>query len=252
MNVLIVEDEYSAAENLQYLIRKNFSNLNVVKVTESVTETIDFLSDGPTISLAFFDIHLGDGLSFEIFQRCRFEAPIIFTTAYDTYAIKAFEVNSIDYLLKPIREEDLIRGVQKFHSLKPQRTEAIDYTSLFNSFGFNSIKYLSTILIRKKDTILPVRVEDIAYFGIVFGLVKAFCHTGTTYTIDENLDELESRLDPSQFFRANRQFIVHKRSIVSLNVYFNGKLLLETKPKHSEQIVISKIKAPQIKDWLIS
>lgn len=252
MNVLIVEDEYSAAENLQYLIRKNFRYLNVVKVTESVSETIDFISEGPTISLAFFDIHLGDGLSFEIFQRCTFEAPIIFTTAYDTYAIKAFEVNSVDYLLKPIREEDLIRGVEKFKTLELLKPKAIDYTALFNSTGFNLNKYSSTILVRKKDKILPVRIDDIAYFGIVYRCVKAFSHNGTTYTIDENLDELESKLDPSQFFRANRQFIVHKRSIVSLSVYFNGKLILETKPKHSDPIVISKNKAPQIKDWLIS
>lgn len=250
MKVLIIEDEYSAVENLKHILNKIDSDIEVVQVLESVSETVEYLKNEPEIDLAFFDIHLGDGISFEIFSQVKFHFPIIFTTAYDNYAIQAFKVNSIDYLLKPILQDDLKLSIAKYKSLELNTKSAIDLNKLFHTLIPVSKKYKSSLLIRKKDSIFPIKVQDIAYLAIEHGVVKAFDVNGTIHIIDDNLDTLESQLDPNAFFRANRQFIIQKSCVESLKIYFNGKLVVITKPTHHEKIVVSRAKATLIKEWL--
>lgn len=250
MKVLIVEDEYSAVENLKHILNKIDNQIYVVHVLESVSETVNYLKQEPEIDLAFFDIHLGDGISFEIFKHLTVHFPIIFTTAYDEYAIQAFKVNSIDYLLKPIKEEDLKLSISKFNSLQINKNSTIEINNLIHRLFPSSQRYKSSLLIRKKDSIYPVKVKDIAYLVIEHGVVKAFDFNGNIHVVDDNLDTLESQLDPSNFFRANRQFIVQKNCIESLKIYFYGKLVVITKLKNHEKIIVSRAKAALIKEWL--
>ncbi|NER11840.1 response regulator [Leptobacterium flavescens] len=253
MKVLVIEDEQAAAENLIYLLKDLEPNIQILATIDSVAGSISYFNRGTEADLVFMDIHLADGISFEIFETAKVETPIIFTTAYDEYALKAFKVNSIDYLLKPIDKEELKESIDKFKSRQSSLTPANEQLqNVLNFINTQQRNYKSTYLVQQRDTLIPVSVDEIAYFCIDTGVVKAVSFQNTSYVIDKKLEDIEEELDPRNFFRANRQYIVQRKAIENVQLYFNGKLILNTIPKSEEQIVISKVKAPQLKEWINS
>lgn len=250
MRVVIIEDERAAAENLKFLLSEIDVSIYIDRIIDTVSDAIAYFSEETPIQLAFFDIHLADGISFEIFDKVKVNVPVIFTTAYDEYAIKAFKVNSIDYLLKPIDEDELKEAVDKFKSNRQNVPVAEQFKQMLQKLDTEKKTYKTTYLVQQRDTLIPVNVNDIAYFNIDAGVVSAISFDNKSYSIDEKLEDIEEELNPNKFFRANRQFIVQRKAIKNLQLYFNGKLILNVQPKSNEQIVVSKAKAPQLKNWM--
>lgn len=250
MNVLIIEDEPAAAENLKYILKEIEPSITFETVIDTIVDAIDFFNSPHNIELAFFDIHLADGISFEIFEKAQVNSPIIFTTAYDEYAIKAFKVNSIDYLLKPIDEDELKNAINKYKTSKQTTSLPKQFQQLLQMLSTEKRTFKSTYLVQQRDTFIPLSVNEIAYFTIDTGVVKAISFNEKEYNISEKLEDIETQINPDEFFRVNRQFIVHRKAIKNLQLYFNGKLILNLEPKPTEQIVVSKAKAPQLKKWM--
>ncbi len=251
MKVIIVEDEITASDQLSLLLKEININIEVIKVLDSVKGAIAYFSEPNEAQLIFMDIHLADGIAFEIFKKIKIKTPIIFTTAYDQYAIKAFKVNSIDYLLKPIDEEELSEAIQKFKLLSVDsqllNTRVENVLQLLKT---NSKSYKSTYLVHHRDELLPIKTVDIAYFYIDTGIVKAFTLENKMYIIDKKLEDIEDELDPEVFNRVNRQFIINRNAIENIKQYFNGKLIVNINPIAKERIVVSKAKATVFKKWV--
>ncbi|MEL7271606.1 MAG: LytTR family DNA-binding domain-containing protein [Bacteroidota bacterium] len=250
MKVLIIEDEKAAAENLKFLLTQLDPSIVVVKVIGTVSGAVEFFQKENTIELAFFDIHLADGISFEIFKKVQINVPIVFTTAYDEYALKAFKVNSVDYLLKPIDEDELREALVKYNKTQQTVPANQQFQEMLQIIKTEKRRYKSTYLVHQRDTLVPLGVDEIAYFTIDMGTVKAISFDKNEYIIDKKLEDIEVEIDPDQFFRANRQFIVQRKAVDNLQLYFNGKLILNLNPKPSEQVMVSKIKAPRLKQWI--
>lgn len=262
MRVLLIEDEQLAASHLAALLRELEPTLTVLAVIDSIEEGRAKWAQLPTPDLIFSDIQLADGLSFSLLEQVRVSCPIIFTTAYDEYAIRAFRHNSIDYLLKPIERETLSASLQKFRSLaRPDADELVrQMQSMLSSRTFLSQTYRHSFLIQFRDKLLPIKVADIAYFSIAGGVVSATLFDRATdhrttdrplsCPIDLKLEDLEAQLDPQQFFRANRQFIVARNSIREAELYFNGRLQLKLQPSPRESVFISKERVSLFKKWM--
>lgn len=250
MNVLIIEDEPAAAENLTYILKEIVPSINIETVIDTVIDAIDFFNRPHHIELAFFDIHLADGISFEIFEKTQVNIPIIFTTAYDEYAIKAFKVNSIDYLLKPIDEDELKDAIEKYKTSKQTTALPEQFQQILQLISAEKKPYKNTYLVQHRDTIIPLKVNDVAYFCIEASIVKAITNDNKSYVIDKKLEDIVHDLNPELFFRVNRQYIVQKNAIENLQFYFNGKMVLNLIPKAKEQVIVSKAKAPQLKSWM--
>ena len=249
MKVIIIEDEQVALKNLSFLLADIDSDIQIIKTLDTVAESIRYFKNKVTADLIFMDIHLADGISFDIFKEVHISIPIIFTTAYDEYALKAFKVNSIDYLLKPIDEEELSQAIAKFKHQK-QNESTVQITDLMQLFAKEKKSYKNTYLVQQRDTLFPLAIAEVAYFTIEEGIVYAVTLENKKYNIDKKLEDIEADLNPEIFFRANRQFIIQKKAIENLQLYFNGKLILNTNPKTPEAIIISKAKAPIIKQWM--
>jgi two-component system LytT family response regulator len=248
LSTIIVEDEAGAATNLQYMLHDLFPGAQVMAVLSSVEQTATWLAEHRRPDLAFFDIQLEDGLSFEIFKRAVVDFPVIFTTAYDQYALNAFKVNGIDYLLKPIDEDDLQRSLLKFERLTQPPLDVGIIERILQSVS-PATKPI-TFLVHFKDKLIPVPAADIAFFYIDNGLVHGCTHGQQVYPIEHTLDELEALLDPQEFFRANRQFIIHRRALKDVVFYFNGRLSLNMTPTTPEAVLISKARVPVFKNWM--
>lgn len=253
MKVVIVEDEIAASDNLTYILKSINPEIDVLTVIDSVADAIDYFSEPTEAVLVFMDIHLADGISFEIFEKVKIEIPIIFTTAYDQYAIQAFKVNSLDYLLKPISEEDMKVSLEKFEK-SSENSDLIEnqLKGVLSLLQASNNNYKLSYLIQKRDELIPIKVSDIAYFYIEMGIVKAVTFDKQEYTLNKKLETIEEELDPSNFSRVNRQYVVNKQSIDKLKFHFNGKLIVEVHPKTEERIIVSKLKASEIKAWLNS
>lgn len=251
MNVVIVEDELAASDNLTYLLQHIDSSITVVKVLDSVKASIAYFSKDQTAELVFMDIHLADGISFEIFEKIPITIPVIFTTAYNQYTLKAFKVNSIDYLLKPLDQDELSDALQQFKEQKQDKGIADDQIKgLLDLVKEKERTYKTTFLINHRDQFIPLKTADIAYFLIDTGIVKATTFDNKSYTIDGKLEDLEEELDPNNFYRVNRQCILRRDALSKIKQYFNGKLIIEVTPVSQEQIVVSKAKAPDFKTWV--
>lgn len=253
MKVVIVEDEIAASENLTYLLQTIDPGIEVLKVLDSVASSVSYFSEFTEAELVFMDIHLADGVSFEIFDRVKVTSPIIFTTAYDQYAIKAFKVNSVDYLLKPLNEEELSEAIIKFRNSSPQAQPINNQIQgMLELLQTKSKTYKTTYLVQKRDELIPVKTEDIAYFYIDTGIVKAVTSNNQTYTISKKLEDIELELNPTDFHRVNRQFILNRAAVANMKFYFNGKLIININPPSPERIVVSKAKASDVKNWMNS
>ena len=252
MNVLIIEDETAAAVNLKSILRSVMPDCNVIDVLESIEESVDFFNDKsqPTPDLVFMDIHLADGESFRIFDSVEIQAPIIFTTAYDEYALRAFKVNSIDYILKPIKAEDLRHAIDKFTLLSGM--ERNDYKSRVNTMIESSKRDSQRVfLVHYKDKIIPLSIDDVAFFYTSNEKVSAHTYSGGRYVIDRTLEVLQSLLPDDEFFRANRQFIVARKAVKDIAVWFGSRLSLNLSIETPEKIIISKARVPEFKQWLM-
>jgi two-component system LytT family response regulator len=248
MRALIIEDEIFASKHLQQVL-DDVGDISVIAILESITETIEWFRKNPQPDIVFLDIHLSDGSAFEIFNHIKINCPIVFTTAYDEYALKAFKVNSIDYLLKPIEVSDVQDALKKLKGLSGSESLKTALNNLITSYGRTS-KYKKHFLIPSKgDKLIPVQTSDLACFYIDAGIVKAFSIDGKTFKFDYTLDELADLLDPELFFRANRQYIISRAAIKDIDLWFNSRLSVNLKIIVPEKILISKTRISEFKKW---
>lgn len=250
MDVLIVEDEIHTAKRLAKMLQAIDEEIVVHKIIDSVEETIELLSERPKIDLIFMDNQLSDGISFEIFAEIDVDYPVVFTTSYDEYAIKAFEVNSVDYLLKPIEEDALRKSIEKFKRLFSINYQRLQIEQMLTQTELFQKVYKTRILVKTPKSLITIQVADIAYFYIDTQLVFAKLFDGSSYTVDKSLDELEGSLDPKLFFRLNRQFIASINSINNIHNYFNNTLKIELKPFITREIIVSRYNIKGFKKWL--
>ena len=251
MKVVIVEDEMAASENLVYMLKNLEDNIEILAVLDSVKTSVDYFSQNQGADLVFMDIHLADGLSFEIFDAIKIDAPIIFTTAYDQYALKAFKLNSIDYLLKPIDEDELEESLLQFKEQKEGKGLISNQVEgLLHLLKDQKKGYKSMYLVHHRDELIPIKTEKIAYLYIDNGIVKAVTKEKQTHIIEQKLEDIENELDPSNFYRLNRQFIVQRDAISGIKQYFNGKLIVNVIPTYEERVIVSKAKAAEFKNWM--
>lgn len=247
MRILIVEDEPPAAKRLHQLLQKLRPNYELCGMLDSVQAAVEWLEQNPPPGLALLDIQLADGLSFDILQEGRMDAPVIFTTAYDQYALKAFKHNSVDYLLKPVDPEELERALVKYERLHP-RLQPETIQSLMDSF--TEPDYKNRFIIKAGQKLSYVATEDIQYFYSEEGIVYAQTKGKKRHAIDYTLDALEPKLDPKFFFRLNRKVISNIKGIQSVSPYFNGRLLVKLHPSPSFEVAVSRDRASDFKAWL--
>lgn len=248
MKIVIVEDEPAAASQLKFLLREIGVEDPVETVIESVEEGIKWFTSHPSPDLIFSDIQLADGISFDIYEQVHLKTPIIFTTAFDEYAIRAFKHNSVDYLLKPIDEDSLRFSIEKFQNQQLMQQERLN--ELIQQQVFMPKAYRKSFLVKFRDKLLPIKTEEFAYFFIDNGLVYGQLCDGRKLVIDFKLEDLEGQLDPAEFIRANRQYILSRESVVEIESHFNSRVNVKVQPVAGFPIIISKEKVTPFKKWL--
>jgi len=249
MNVLIIEDEESAFENLKRILRDIDSEINIVFWLQSVEQSIHWFKTNDSPDLIFLDIQLSDDVSFKIFESVEVTAPIVFTTAFDEYAIKAFELNSIDYILKPISRNSIEKSITKYKSSINRIPKS--YNNFIQDLKSVSIhlSYKERFLVNKADELLIVPTANIAYF-FKDNDTYIVLQNGDRYAVKFTLDELIHLLDPSQFYRINRQMIVSIHAISKITLWFKGKLKLRLIPAFDEPVFVSREGATKFKAWM--
>ncbi|MBS1665204.1 MAG: response regulator transcription factor [Bacteroidetes bacterium] len=252
MRVLIIEDERKAARELQFLILSLRPEWTIVDILPSAGDAIKWLDANKPPDLLFSDIQLADADCFQIFKKVKVTCPVIFCTAYDEYAIRAFETNSIDYLLKPVDRTRLEKSLSKLDTLRsalttPQPSPGLDIAALIDSLKAPIPK---TILVHHKEKIIPISYSDIAFFYYSQGTVTIRLDSGPSYHITQPIDEIEAASDPRLFYRANRQFLINRHSIRSIEKFFARKLVVRLNVETPETLVVSKAKAGDFLSWL--
>ncbi|MCK8490247.1 LytTR family DNA-binding domain-containing protein [Spirosoma sp. RP8] len=267
MNILIVEDEAVAARQLKAMVERAGDDVTVLAVLDSIERTVAYLrqsSQQPAIvgqpvhpDLILLDIELSDGQSFAIFDQVAVTSPIIFTTAYDEYALKAFDVNSVDYLLKPIQETALQKALHKFRQLRQtyggNPTVSMPIDELIRQLTERqpaTLAYRDRFLVHVGQRLIPIDGSEIAYFFSTNKLTFLKSHANNQYSLNYSLDELEKSLDPGQFYRANRQFIVSHKAVHRIHLHFSSKLKVELRPATEESVMVSREKAMAFRQWL--
>lgn len=249
LSVVIIEDEAPATERLERLLLKYDHNTKVVTRLDSVSSAVEFFQERNDFDLIFMDIQLGDGLSLDIFEKVPITKPIIFVTAYDEYALKAFKVNSIDYLLKPIDYEDLVKAIDQFHNIKKEYNPSI--SSLESIFGLGpSEKKKERFLVKKGSGLRIIPTNQVAYFYSEDGYLHIMDKDGLRHIIDDTLDRLYTQLDHKVFFKVNRKMIVSIPAISKIESYFNSRLCLHLDPVAPHQVIVSREKCREFKAWL--
>ena len=247
MNVLIIEDEEAAARRLEKLVLSLEAQATVLAKLDSIEAVLNWLEQHELPDLVFMDIHLADGSSFEIFNHVKIDCPIIFTTAYDQYAIQAFRVNAVDYLLKPIKREELRAALDKYQQQSQPRT-AFNYQQLARSIQEDP--YNRRFLIRIGQNIKVVDVNDAAYFYTEDKITFVVTHDGKRYPLDHSLEKLEEMLAPRRFFRVNRQVILGLEAIREMYAYSKARVKVELEPPAEMDIIVSTERSPHFKKWL--
>ena len=252
MKILIVEDEELAVKKLQKTLAAIDSDSTVVGITDSIKSSVEWLKQNPAPDLILMDIELADGQSFAIFNLTEVKSPVIFTTSYDEYALKAFKVNSIDYLLKPVQKEDLEDALKKFHALKSQHTMGFNMDSLVKELQqkLQPREYRKRFLVKNGQKLLSVEIKDIAYFYSDGRLNFFKTNDSKKFIIDYTMDDLEELLDPEQYFRISRSFFVSIASIDKIDDYFGNRLILNLKPAVDKEALVSREKVADFKKWM--
>ncbi len=249
MNVLIVEDEALAADRLEKILKEISPDSNILAKLGSVKESVKWLMLN-TADLIFLDIQLSDGLSFSIFDQVSVQTPVIFTTAYDQYAIKAFQLNSVSYLLKPVRKNDLAESLQKFKSLKS--AFSFDFESILSAIQGKKPEYRNRFLIQIADKFRKVEIEEVAYFYAYDRNVFLTTLDGHSYPMDISLDTLAGTIDPELFFRINRKYIVSMKSITNMFAWSRSRIKLVLKPQTDDEMdtIVSIDRTSEFKRWM--
>jgi two-component system, LytTR family, response regulator len=258
MKAIIVEDEELAAEGLSISLKKVEADIEILAVLDSVKTAVYWLKNNPAPDLAFLDIQLADGLSFEIFEQTPINCPVIFTTAYDEYALRAFRVNSIDYLLKPIGTDDLKRTFEKLKVIKGETTppqylsqDLIKQVMAIATQQVKTPQYKTRFMIKIGEHLQTIPAEDIDFLLGENKIVWLYHKNGRKYVVDYTLDQLEDLLEPDRFFRLNRQFIASIETIKDVISYSNSRLKIVFKtPPNKEDIIMSREKVEAFKNWL--
>ena len=250
MKVVIIEDEIWAAELLEALIKDYDPAIEIIEIFDSVKRSVIFFNKNPQPDLVFMDIQLADGLSFEIFDKTLVECPVIFTTAFNEYAVKAFKVNSIDYLLKPIDTDDLKAAIDKYKKLYSEKPVALQYQVFDNILHKLTNKYKQRFVIKVGEHIRSIPVDEILYF---YSLEKAtYLHTAENrnYVIDYSLEQVESLVDPEKFFRINRKYLIAMNSFKDIISYSNSRLKIELLHSDDYDAIVAREKVRSFKKWL--
>lgn len=252
MNVLIIEDEKAAARNIVSLLDEINPSITVMAVVDSVVNSVEWLEANERPDLIFMDIHLADGAAFEIFERCTVQSPVVFTTAYDEYAIKAFKVNSIDYLLKPLSRADLEQAIDKFRKLYKDKTDEQKQNLHHLIQAIHRAENHATHLLLSKSgsRIVPLPIAEVLCFFIEDGIVRAKCKDGASHVVPHTLDQLSEMVEPTRFFRANRQFLIAKEDVLDIELWFASRLSLRLRSLPNAKIIINKPRVSEFKTWL--
>jgi DNA-binding LytR/AlgR family response regulator len=251
MNILIIEDETQAAQRLEKLVSELLPQSRVVGKIDTVKKAVQWFRSNPAPALALMDIQLADGISFQIFEQCEVKCPVIFTTAYDEYALKAFKVNSIDYILKPVDKDELRQAIDKFRNLvrdEPGTKAFIDNVS--EAIRMLTRKYKTRFVIKVGEHLKTVETDSIGYF---FSQDKAtFCCTtdNRTLILDFTLEQLEDMVDPEKFFRINRKYLVSATAISDIISYTNSRLRLVLRHSTDNDVIVSRERVQEFREWL--
>lgn len=249
MKILLIEDEEPAAKRLQKMLKEIEPEADISENIVSISSAIKWFAANELPDLIISDIQLSDGLSFEIFKSVEILCPVIFTTAYDQYAIEAFKVNSIDYLLKPIKKEELGNAITKYKKIKPA-APSIDINQLLKTFNTPAAAYKQRFVVRYGEHIKTINIEDVAFFYTEDKINFLTTKEGRRFTIDFNLDALESMLDPKTFFRINRQYIISIKSIAEMFAYSKSRVLIKLNPPAKHETIVSTERSADFKLWL--
>lgn len=253
MKILIIEDEAAATSRLKRLITEIASDAEITGEADTVESAVHlFKTTGANTDLVFMDIQLADGLSFEIFEKTTVAAPVIFTTAYDEYALNAFKVNAIDYLLKPIDRMELMLAMEKFRKSQPTVVESFtnDLATILKSVAAQKMTYRQRFLVNWREEYVPISIVDVAYFVTENGISWLVRTDGKRFMVDETMEEMAAQLDPGIFFRLNRQVIARPEAIRQIHKHFNGKLKITLHPNLTEEVFVSRQSAPEFRAWL--
>jgi DNA-binding LytR/AlgR family response regulator len=246
MNILLIEDEIPAARQLSKLLMAQNRNYRILETLDSVEGAVRWLQVYPAPDLIFMDIQIADGLSFEIFNRVKVVSPVVFTTAFDQYAVQAFKVNALDYLLKPIEPEELTRALDRIAAKTSHPTLDMELVTRF----FKKDSYKDRFLVKTGQQLAFLATQEICFFRSSDGLTQAFTTAGKKYFVDHTLDELDQLLDPKVFFRISRGMNIHINAIKSIHPHLNGRLKLELSPLCPEEVFVSRERVAAFKAWL--
>jgi two-component system LytT family response regulator len=250
MRTLLIEDENTAMERLKSLLKQINPNTLVVGECDSIESALEWFKSNPQPEVVFTDVQLGDGTCFEIFNQVKVHCPIVFITAFNEHAIGAFRVNATDYILKPLKKEDLEKAIEKIDK-RTAHTSDIDYSKLAKAILEEQNKFEKRYLIRYGEQIRTITSNDIAYIYTTQKAVFIVTSSGKEYPIDKSLENLEKELDPKKFFRINRQFIVNIKSIGHMHTASKSRVKLDlTPPFTADEVIVSTEKSPLFKDWL--
>lgn len=251
IKVLIIEDEVAASKRLQKMITELMPDAEIANSVTSISSAVQWFKNNPLPDLVFADIHLADGSSFEIFKQVDVKCPIIFTTAYDQYALEAFKQNSIHYLLKPVKKDELNEAIERFRKMKAvKENDTIDFEKMLSLINKQASNYKERFIIRFGEHIKTIQVTDIAYFYTENKANFAVLKDGKRYPVDHNLDELEHLVDPKNFFRINRQFIISYNSIAEMITYSKSRVLVKLNPPTKFETIVSTERSSSFKGWL--
>lgn len=250
-NVLIIEDEAEAAKRLQSLIRQLLPGVDILATLDSVKGAVDWFQTHQAPDLALMDIQLADGISFQIFEQCEVKCPVIFTTAYDEYALKAFKVNSVDYILKPVDREDMDTALKKLNSLTQWKANPGDLLeSIGKAVNMLVSRHKKRFVIKVGEHLKSLAVSDILYFYSQEKVTFARLNDGKKHILDYTLEQIETLLDPQQFFRISRKYIVSTPAIHDMVSYTNSRLKLLLKHSDDSDVVVARERVQEFKDWL--
>jgi DNA-binding LytR/AlgR family response regulator len=252
MDILIIEDEQLGAEKLARLIKSIDESIQIVGNTRSIKSSVEWLMEHEHPDIILMDIELTDGQSFEIFSHLSIKSMVIFTTSYDEYALQAFKVNSVDYLLKPIKKEELKNALDKFQEWQVKfSSPAVNIQQLINELKQQQPKsWRARFLVKQGQKLVSIETSEIAYLYAEGRLSYFITWDKQKYVLDYTIEELEEMLDPQQFYRANRAFLIHIKSVSQIHPYFNSKLKLDLQPATDKEVLISREKAAEFKDWM--
>jgi len=251
MKVLIIEDEPHNALTLSEIIVQVRPGSIILEILESIEQAVKYLTNpNNKPDLIFADIQLADGLSFEIFSKIKIKCPVIFCTAFDQYTLQAFKTNGIEYILKPVKEEDINAAFNKYETLKESLNPDTEIVNLLKQAFNQKERFKTSILVHYKESFIPIAINKIAFFVVENEILYIQTFDNQRYPVFKSITEIESNVDPSVFFRINRQVLLNKNAIKEVQPYFNRKVIIKTDVRTNEQLIVSRLKVTEFMNWI--